>query len=56
MDIPQKKKNKFYILNFENFEVFQSSVQKYFQRLLVIYFQKKVKAQRYVSKPTNSVW
>ena len=37
-------------------KVFQNSVQKYFQSLLVIYFQTKKKAQRYVSKPTNSVW
>ena len=36
--------------------MFQNSVQKYFQSLLVIYFQTKKKAQRYVSKPTNSVW
>ena len=37
--------------------MFQNSVQKYFQSLLVIYFQtKKKKAQRYVSKPKNSVW
>ena len=35
--------------------MFQNSVQKYFQSLLVIYFQTKIKAQRYVSKPTNSV-
>ena len=37
--------------------MFQNSVQKYFQSLLVIYFSNETKkAQKDVSKPTNSVW
>ena len=36
--------------------MFQNSVQKYFQSLLIIYFQTKKKKKRYISKPTNSVW
>ena len=36
--------------------MFQNSVLKYFQSLLVYLFSNEKKAQRYVSKPTNSVW
>ena len=36
--------------------MFQNSVQKYFQSLLVIYFQTKKKHKDTFLKPTNSVW